>query len=76
MFLTSFIEGYRNAENKEIKEANNKIELSYETKKNKYNNKQKLYINKSSLLPENLQILNINNDTKVDILYKEIELNI
>ena len=76
MFLTSFIKGYRNAENKEIKEANNKIELSYETKKNKYNNKQKLYINKSSLLPENLQILNINNDTKVDILYKEIELNI
>ena len=76
MYLTSFIEGYKKAENKEIKEVDNKIELSYETKKNKYNNKQKLYINKSSLLPENLQILNINNDTKVDILYKEIELNI
>ena len=42
----------------------------------KYNNEQKLYINKSTLLPENMQILNINNDTKVDILYNEIELNI
>lgn len=76
MYLTSFIEGYKKAENKEIKEVDNKIELSYETKKNKYNNKQKLYINKSTLLPENMQILNINNDTKVDILYNEIELNI
>ena len=76
MYLTSFIEGYKKAENKEIKEVDNKIELSYETKKNKYNNKQKLYINKSTLLPENMQILNISNDTKVDILYNEIELNI
>ena len=75
MYLTSFIEGYKKAENKEIKEVDNKIELSYETKKNKYNNKQKLYINKSTLLPENMQILNINNDTKVDILYNEIEIN-
>lgn len=76
IFLTSFIEEYKKAEDKEIKEKDNKIELSYTLNKNKYNNKHKLYINKSSLLPENLQILDINNDVKADILYKEIELNI
>ena len=76
MFLTSFLEGYKTAEDKEIIEENDKIVMSYKKEKNKYTNKQKLYINKSTLKPENLQIYDINNDCKVDIVYNEIEFNI
>ena len=76
MFLTSFLEGYKTSENKEIIEENNKIVMSYKKEKNKYTNKQKLYINKSTLKPENLQIYDINNDCRVDIVYNEIEFNI
>ena len=76
MFLTSFLEGYKTAEDKEIIEENDKIVMSYKKAKNKYTNKQKLYINKSTLKPENLQIYDINNDCRVDIVYNEIEFNI
>lgn len=76
LFLTSFIEGYRNSESKKIEEVNGKIQMSYISKINKYNNKQILYINKENLEPENLQVFDMNNELKVDIKYSEIELNI
>ena len=76
LFLTSFIEGYRNADEKEITQEDEKIQMSYISKVNKYNNKQILYINKASLEPQNLQVYDINNALKVDIIYNEIELNI
>ena len=76
LFLTSFIEGYRNSESKNITEIDGKIQMSYISKINKYNNKQILYINKAKLEPENLQVYDINNELKVDIKYNEIELNI
>ena len=76
LFLTSFIEGYRNSESKKIEEVNGKIQMSYISKINKYNNKQILYINKVNLEPENLQVFDMNNELKVDIKYNEIELNI
>ena len=76
LFLTSFIEGYRNADVKEITQEDEKIQMSYISKVNKYNNKQILYINKASLEPQNLQVYDINNALKVDIIYNEIELNI
>ncbi len=76
LFLTSFIEGYRNAEDKEIKEEDGKIQMTYMPKLNKYNNKQILYIDKASLKPKNLKIYDVNNELKVDIIYNEIELNI
>ena len=76
LFLTSFIEGYRNSETKKIEEIDGKIQMSYTSKINKYNNKQILYINKANLEPENLQVYDINNELKVDIKYNEIELNI
>ena len=76
LFLTSFIEGYRNADEKEITQEDEKIQMSYISKVNKYNNKQILYINKASLEPQNLQVYDINNELKVDIIYNEIELNI
>lgn len=76
LFLTSFIEGYRNSESKNITEIDGKIQMSYISKINKYNNKQILYINKAKLEPENLQVFDINNELKVNIKYNEIELNI
>ena len=76
LFLTSFLEEYRKAEEKEIKEENGKIKMTYKNEKNKYNIKQVLYINKSNLRPENLQIYDVNNECKVDIVYNEIEFNI
>lgn len=76
LFLTSFIEGYRNSETKKIVEIDGKVQMSYISKINKYNNKQILYINKATLEPEKLQVYDINNELKVDIKYNEIELNI
>ena len=76
LFLTSFIEGYRNSDSKKIAEVDGKIQMSYISKINKYNNKQILYINKAKLEPENLQVYDINNELKVDIKYNEVELNI
>lgn len=76
LFLTSFIEEYRQAKNKEIKEENNKIKMSFKSEESKYDNNKILYINKSTLKPENLKIFDINNDCKVDIVYNEIEFNI
>ena len=76
LFLTSFIEGYRNSNFKTITEVEGKIQMSYISKINKYNNKQILYINKAKLEPENLQVYDINNELKVDIKYNEVELNI
>ena len=73
LFLTSFIEGYRNSEEKQIKEKDNRIEMKYTSGVNKYNNTQVLYINKTNLKPESLEILDVNKDCKVNILYKEIE---
>ena len=76
LFLTSFIEGYRNSDSKKIAEVDGKIQMSYISKINKYNNRQILYINKAKLEPENLQVYDINNELKVDIKYNEVELNI
>ncbi len=76
LYLTSFIEGYRTSESKEIKETEGKIQMNYIPKINKYNNKHVLYIDKASLEPKKLQVYDINNELKVDIIYNEIELNI
>ena len=73
LFLTSFLEGYRNSEEKQIEEKDNRIKMQYKSGTNKYNNTQVLYINKTNLKPESLDILDVNKDCKVNILYKEIE---
>ena len=73
LFLTSFLEGYKNAKEKEIKEVEGKVEMEYKSNINKFNAKQKLYINKSTLKPETLDIFDINNNAKINIIYNEIE---
>lgn len=76
LFLTSFIEGYKSSEEKEIIEKEEQIEMKYKSGQNKYNSIQTLYINKSNLKPVSMQILDMNKDCKVNIEYKEIEFNI
>ena len=41
----------------------------------KYNYKTKLYINKKTLLPEKIEVLDNSNQIKIYIEYKEIKLN-
>ena len=76
LFLTSFLDGYRSSENKQIEEKESQIVMNYKSEKNKYNSIQTLYINKATLRPESLQILDVNKECKVNIEYKEIEFNI
>ena len=79
LFLTQFIQSYANKEenNKSINiKDENEIVLKVKTNKNRYDVTQLLYVNKENLKPKKLEILDNNNNTKVYILYNEIEINI
>lgn len=76
LFLTEFISIYEKTESKEIRESDGKIIMTVKNQKNTYNTTQRLYINKSNLKPEKLEITDTNNNAKVYILYNEIEINI
>ncbi len=77
LFLTQFIESYKNSKEKSISEYDETtIVLSTKTNKNRYDTTQKLYVNKEKLKPERLEIIENNNQIKVYILYNEIEINI
>jgi len=75
--LISFIEEYKEGTgNKEEETENERIMQTEITKsKNKYQNYQKLYISKSTNLPTKMEILDINKNTTIYILYNEIKLN-
>ena len=77
LYLTTFIEEYKNAEKKEIKE-NEKyyiVDIKIKNNKNKYIAYKKLYINKESKKIEKLEIEDINKNRTIYILYKEITIN-
>ena len=79
LFLTQFIQSYINGEeeNKSINITDeNEIVLEVKTNKNRYDVTQVLYVNMENLKPKKLEILDNNNNTKVYILYNEIEINI
>lgn len=71
--LLDFIEECKTNHN--IYEKENKIVIETEIKEeNKCKKKKLLYINKSDYKPEKLEIKDINNKTKIYILYNEIEI--
>ena len=77
LFLTTFIEEYKNTNQKEIIENENyyiiKIKLNdISNKKVAYKN---LYINKNTGKIEKLEINDINKNRTIYILYKEITIN-
>lgn len=76
LFLTDFIKKYQSIEQKDVKNDNGQIIMELKTNINKYNVTQKLYVNGNNLKPEKLEVFDDNNNTKVYILYNEIEINI
>ena len=76
LFLTDYIKTYGESVSKSIEEYEDAIYVKIEKEDNIYNKKQILRINKQNLKPESMEIQNINNQTKIYILYNDIELNI
>ena len=72
MFLDTFVDGYKEAENREIKDLEDDVILKYNNKNNIF----ELLVSKKELRPKSMKIKNIDNKTKIYILYKEIEFNI
>ena len=74
VFLTDFINEYKIAQNKEIKENSEEIVYIIKTKK-LYMMQKELYIDKKTGIPTKIVVQDNNKKTKIYILYKEIKLN-
>lgn len=76
LWLNSFIEEYKNSNNKN-KSVNEDDEIILEVKdeNNKYNVYKKLYIDKKTCKPTKLIVQDINQKTLVYILYTEMEIS-
>jgi len=76
LFLSTFIENYRNDSEANLKTENEEIILECNTQNsNKYQSKQKLYVSKNTGMPTKMEIRDINQNTTVYILYNEIKIN-
>ncbi len=75
--LVSFIQNYKNGEKNETFETEEAIIMKTEIKdsKNKYQMYQNLYLDKKTNLPTKMEILDINKNVTVYILYREINVN-
>lgn len=75
LFLTDFLSEYKKSDGKKIEEKDNDIIMKIDSK-NKYNAKCNLYIDRKTLKPKTLEIIDMNENTRVYIIYNEIEFNI
>lgn len=75
--LISFINQYKNGTENEVEETKDEIIMKTKIEKssNKYQMYQNLYISKKSKLPTKMEILDVNKNRTVYILYNEITLN-
>lgn len=75
--IISFIEEYKTSQNveREETEEENIIKIKLDNSNNKYEMYKKMYINKKTNLPSRMEILDINQNRTVYILYKEIKIN-
>ena len=74
--LASFIEDYKQSENKEIKEENGIVTLKVKlSNNNKYTMEKMLYINKNENKIEKMEIRDTTQNVRIYILYNEIEFN-
>lgn len=74
--LISFISDYKENENKSYEEINGEIIMKVNcTENNPYIKNKILYINKKEIRPTKLIIQDYNQNTTINIEYKEIELN-
>lgn len=75
--LISFVEEYKKQEEPEVEQTQTEeiIKIKLSESINKYEQYKKLYINKNTNLPTKMEILDINQNTTVYILYREIKIN-
>ena len=74
--LNCFIEDYKNNSNSSFEEVNNQIVMKTETNnENKYTKNKTLYVDKKTGNPVKMEIVDINKNTTVYILYKEVRIN-
>lgn len=74
LWLNSFIEEYKNSTQKRISEKNEKIIMQIRRKNDKKTAIEELILDKKTLKPTQLSIMDNNKNTIVYILYNEIEL--
>lgn len=74
LWLNSFIEEYKNSTQKGISEKNEKIIMQVRRKNDKKTAIEELILDKKTLKPTQLSIMDNNKNTIVYILYNEIEL--
>ena len=74
LWLNSFIEEYKNSTQKGISEKNEKIIMQIRRKDDKKTAIEELILDKKTLKPTQLSIMDNNKNTIVYILYNEIEL--
>lgn len=77
LLLETFIEDFKNGENKQIEEKDGTIEMKIKLKdeSNKYSIYKKLYIDKKTAKPLKLEVQDINQKIRIYILYNEININ-
>ena len=76
LFLSTFIENYKNDDGATLKTNNEEIILECSVQNNnKYQEKQILYISKSTGMPIRMEIKDFNKNTSVYILYNGIKIN-
>ena len=74
--LSCFIEDYKESQNSNYEEKDNKIIMNVQTKnENKYRQSKKLYIDKSTGNPLKMEITDTNQNITVYILYNEVKVN-
>ena len=73
--LNSFIEEYKNNENKNYEENQNEIIMNLRSNKNKYTKYKTLYIDKKTEKPTKMEIKDNSKKTVIYILYKEVKIN-
>jgi len=76
LYLTTFIENYKNDSNSNFYEKNDELVLECKSLNgNKYQTKQILYISKNTSMPIKMKIEDINQNEVVYISYNEIKIN-
>ena len=75
LFLTDFISEYKKSDTKKIEEKDDEVIMKIESK-SRYNAKCNLYIDRKTLKPKSIEVIDTNENTKVYIIYNEIEFNI
>ena len=76
LWLNSFIESYKDSENKEIEENEEEFIITLTSNKTENNIKyKKIYINKKDEKPTKMSLMDDSKNTIIYILYNEITLN-